>query len=65
MRITIVNGFFLPVPPISGGSTEKSWYNLAREFVARGHSVTMVSRRWSGFPEIGRASCRERVFSQV
>ena len=51
MRISIVNGFFLPVPPISGGSTEKSWYNLAREFTARGHRVTMISRRWSGFPD--------------
>ena len=50
MRITIVNGFFLPVPPISGGSTEKSWYNLAREFATRGHKVTMFSRRWRGFP---------------
>ncbi len=50
MKITIVNGFFLPLPPVSGGSTEKSWYNLAREFAARGHDVTMFSRRWSGFP---------------
>ena len=48
MRITIVNGFFLPVPPVSGGSTEKSWYNLGREFAARGHEVTMISRRWDG-----------------
>jgi glycosyltransferase involved in cell wall biosynthesis len=51
MRITIVNGFFLPGPPISGGSTEKSWYNLAREFAARGHEVTMISRRWRDFPD--------------
>ncbi len=50
MRITIVNGFFLPVPPVSGGSTEKSWYHLGREFVARGHTVTMLSRRWRDFP---------------
>lgn len=50
MRITIVNGFFLPVPPVSGGATEKSWFNLAREFAARGHEVTVVSRRWPGFP---------------
>lgn len=50
MRITIVSGFFLPVPPISGGSTEKSWYHLAREFAARGHEVMMISRRWHGFP---------------
>ena len=51
MRITIVSGFFLPVPPVSGGSTEKSWYNLAREFAARGHEVTVISRRWRGFPD--------------
>jgi len=50
MRITIVSGFFLPVPPVSGGSTEKSWYNLAREFARLGHDVTMISRRWHGFP---------------
>ncbi|MDI1249710.1 MAG: glycosyltransferase family 4 protein [Lacunisphaera sp.] len=50
MRITIVNGFFLPVPPVSGGSTEKSWYRLACEFAARGHEVTVFSRRWRGFP---------------
>jgi len=51
MRITIINGFFLPVPPVSGGSTEKSWYNLAREFATRGHKVTMISRRWPNFPD--------------
>lgn len=50
MRISIVNGFFLPVPPLSGGATEKSWYMLAREFAARGHTVTMISRRWPNCP---------------
>lgn len=50
MRITIVSGFFLPVPPVSGGATEKSWFNLAREFAAQGHEVTLVSRRWPEFP---------------
>ena len=50
MRITIVNGFFLPVPPVSGGSTEKSWYFLGQEFAARGHTVTNISRHWRGFP---------------
>jgi glycosyltransferase involved in cell wall biosynthesis len=49
MRITIINGFFLPVPPVRGGATEKTWYQLAREFAARGHTVTCVSRRWPGF----------------
>lgn len=51
MRITIVGGFFLPVPPVSGGSTEKSWFHLARLFVARGHQVTLFSRRWPGWPD--------------
>jgi glycosyltransferase involved in cell wall biosynthesis len=52
MRITIVSGFFLPVPPVLGGSTEKIWYRLAGEFAAAGHSVTMVSRRWLRWPKV-------------
>ena len=51
MRITIVNGFFLPVPPVSGGATEKSWYQLAQEFAAAGHKVTTLSRCWPGLPD--------------
>ncbi len=51
MRITIVNGFFLPVPPLGGGSTEKSWFNLGREFAALGHEVVSFSRMWRGLPE--------------
>lgn len=51
MRITIVNGFFLPVPPLSGGSTEKTWFQLGREFAARGHRVVSLSRTWRGFPD--------------
>ncbi len=50
MRITIVSGFFLPLPPVSGGATEKSWHRLGQEFAARGHAVTMISRRWRNFP---------------
>ena len=49
MKITIVTGFFLPVPPVRGGSTEKIWYRLAQEFAAAGHEVTLVSRAWPGF----------------
>jgi glycosyltransferase involved in cell wall biosynthesis len=49
MRITIVSGFFLPVPPVSGGATEKSWFQLARIFALRGHTVTFISRRWPGW----------------
>ncbi len=49
MRITIVSGFLLPIPPAAGGATEKSWYQLARRFAAQGHSVTIISRRWPGW----------------
>jgi glycosyltransferase involved in cell wall biosynthesis len=49
MKITIVTGFFLPVPPVQGGSTEKIWHRLAQQFAAAGHEVTFLSRAWPGF----------------
>jgi glycosyltransferase involved in cell wall biosynthesis len=51
MRITLVMGFFLPMPPAAGGATEKSWHQLALEFARCGHEVTIVSRTWRGWPE--------------
>jgi len=51
MRITIVMGFFLPVPPAAGGATEKSWHRLAIELARRGHAVTLISRRWKDWPD--------------
>lgn len=50
MKITIVGGFFLPVPTVAGGAMEKIWFRLAREFAAAGHEVTYFSRTWPGFP---------------
>jgi len=44
MRITIVQGAFMPVPPIFGTSVEKIWFALGQEFVRRGHQVTHISR---------------------
>ena len=44
MKITIVLGAFLPVPPIMGGAVEKAWFGLAQEFARRGHEVVQVSR---------------------
>ena len=38
MKITIVLGAFLPVPPVIGGAIEKSWFALAQEFVSRNHA---------------------------
>lgn len=50
MRLSIVTGFFLPVPATKGGATERSWYGLAKLFAAAGHSVTFVSRRSGDSP---------------
>ncbi|HZZ19013.1 MAG TPA: glycosyltransferase family 4 protein [Opitutaceae bacterium] len=44
MKISIVTGFFLPVPAIRGGATERSWHTLAKAFAAAGHSVAFISR---------------------
>lgn len=46
MRITIVQGAFLPIPPLLGGAVEKNWFGLAPEFVRQGHQVTYISRRF-------------------
>ena len=55
MKINVVMGFFLPMPPAAGGATEKSWHQLAQEFARRGHEVTIVSRTWAAWPQ--RESC--------
>ena len=53
MKITIVNGFFLPIPPLRGGATEKLWFRLGQEFAAAGHQVTQLSRTWPNLPDRG------------
>ena len=53
MKITIVLGAFLPVPPTMGGAVEKMWYALAQEFARRGHEVTIVSRKMPDQPRDG------------
>jgi glycosyltransferase involved in cell wall biosynthesis len=50
MKITIVTGAFLPVPPIMGGAVEKAWFALAREFASRGHEVVLISRKRPQLP---------------
>ena len=50
MRVTIVQGAFLPVPPLLGGAVEKVWFNLGKEFAKRGHEVTHVSRSYESLP---------------
>jgi len=50
MKITIVCGFFLPVPPEAGGALEKMWWRIARHYGRHGHTVTIISRRWRDWP---------------
>ena len=50
MKITIIQGAFLPVPPLMGGAVEKVWHALGGEFARRGHEVTHISRRWGDLP---------------
>ena len=49
MKITIVLGVFLPIPPVMGGAIEKSWFGLVQEFVSRDHNVTVISRELPQF----------------
>ncbi|MEN9573050.1 MAG: hypothetical protein RL514_905 [Verrucomicrobiota bacterium] len=58
MNITVVQGAFLPVPPIMGGGVEKVWSALTQEFVRRGHAVTHLSRR---HPQLPDAETRDGV----
>ncbi|HWX16688.1 MAG TPA: glycosyltransferase family 4 protein [Chthoniobacterales bacterium] len=58
MKITIVLGAFLPVPPIMGGAVEKVWFALSQEFARRCHEVVFVSR---ALPELPRSETRDGV----
>lgn len=49
MRITIVLGPFLPIPPVLGGAVEKVHLQLAGAYQAAGHDVTIVSRKYGNF----------------
>ena len=50
MKITIVQGAFLPVPPLLGGAVEKVWQTLGREFARKGHEVIHISRSYANLP---------------
>ncbi len=51
MRLTIVQGPYLPVPPLLGGAVERSMLSLGRHWAAAGCEVTHVSRRFPGLPD--------------
>jgi glycosyltransferase involved in cell wall biosynthesis len=42
MKITIVSGPFLPMPPAPCGAVERVWQGLAERFAGRGHQVTVL-----------------------
>ncbi|MBS0656723.1 MAG: glycosyltransferase family 4 protein [Verrucomicrobia bacterium] len=50
MRITVVQGPFLPIPPLRAGAVEKIWFELGPAFARAGHRVVHVSRAFPGLP---------------
>lgn len=50
MKIAIVLGHALPVPPVAGGAIESRAWELAGAFATKGHQVTLYSRAWEGMP---------------
>jgi glycosyltransferase involved in cell wall biosynthesis len=50
LKITILQGAFLPVPPKLGGAVEKLWYQFGIIFHESGHDVTHISRSYAGMP---------------
>jgi len=51
MKITIVTGPFLPVPPAPCGAVERVWNDLAKEMARRGHDVTIICRDHEKLPK--------------
>ena len=51
MKISIVTGPWLPVPPLQGGSVPRLWQGLAEEFAAVGHQVTILCRSYPSQPQ--------------
>ncbi len=58
MKITIVMGGFLPMPPSGFGAVERVWDGLAREFAHAGHKVTLICKAG---PEESRQEDRQGV----
>jgi glycosyltransferase involved in cell wall biosynthesis len=50
VKVLIVIGAFLPIPPVQGGAVEKLCLAVAKELVKRNHCVTLISKQFPGFP---------------
>lgn len=51
MKITIVQGAFLPVPAVMGGAVEKMWFLIAQEFAKQGHEIVYISKKHPEFKD--------------
>ena len=51
MKITILQGAFLPVPPLYGGAVEKLWFELGKQFASLGIDVVHISRAHCELPD--------------
>lgn len=45
MRINILTGPFMCLPPYAIGAVEKLWYSIGKEFVSKGHNVAFISKK--------------------
>jgi len=50
MKIAILQGPFLPIPPVLGGAVEKIWFLIGKNFALKGNEVFHISRKWDDFP---------------
>jgi glycosyltransferase involved in cell wall biosynthesis len=50
VKIAIIQGAFLPVPPLMGGAVEKIWFRMGQEFARAGHEVIHISRIYPKLP---------------
>jgi glycosyltransferase involved in cell wall biosynthesis len=50
MKISILQGAFLPIPPVLGGAVEKVWYRMGQEFSKLGHTVQHLCKSHEGMP---------------
>lgn len=50
MKIVIIQGAFLPIPPLLGGAVEKRWFAMGKEMARKGHEVIHISRLFRDLP---------------
>ncbi len=61
MKITVITGPFLSVPPAPCGAVERIWSDLSREMARRGHDMTIICRAHPELP----AECRHEGVNLV